>query len=984
MMLEVEASVILTSKELAVDLDGNLGTNVEIITLEEVEMAQQPDNDPLVDISPNNLAYVLYTSGTTGLPKGAMIEHRNVVQFFAAAHRLLTWNPSSRFLQNASFIFDVSIFEMFFSWSVGITLIAASQGILLGNLELLINTLQITHIAMTPTMASMIRRSRVPTVEAFIAGGEMLTQQVIEEWGGENSLFNAYGPTEVTIGCSFLCNVYKGVKPSNIGNIMDSCSCYVLSQKMEILPRGSVGELCVGGSQVARGYLKRPELTAEKFIKIPAISERIYRTGDLVKIHHDGAIEILGRIDDQVKLNGLRIELGEINAVMAKSNDLISGVVTYVLRNQWQSRDQLVSFVACAIDDQSDSLVLFSEGSEAVAAKSIVKSALDEATKKLPLYMVPSLVLPINRLPRGSTNKTDRKVLEQLYNSLSLEMIQQISLTEDEEADEASMSELEVSIRDILAEVGELPPSKVKSTTSIFHLGLDSISAIRVSSRLRSIGLNLNVAEILQQLNVKNMARLLNERENSLQEYAPTGSFEKGIKHLSNQFIESIPELLSVSNNSIEAILPCSPSQIFTISSWQNTNKTNFVSYFAFASSEKLSSSQLQASWLELLKKNSILRTAFIPTLDFKMPFVQVVLEQPVPQWTSEVVDQEQNLACIQNSVVNLASAPVYLSQPPIAAHCIEFVNSTVLVVGMHHALYDGWSLPLMMSELERNYNGIDPSSDSPNFTRFLDYVFAQDNDTQRQYWRSYLEDSKPLMFPPMNVANAGKARTFVIATDALDNIPQYEDICRENQTTLQAVFLAAWAKLQCTELNSEDSLFGLYHSGRSIPVEDVGSLMAPCINMLPLYVKNANTMDVIDLSRRIQEDLARQIPFQQAFIHDIQNTIGLGCDPLFNTYVNYLKFPAESKVPALFEVLDLLSYSDRIKSVQEAAYSDNNQNLPNPAATSIRSDLDIEIAVRGDQACVGIFCPPHILSEAQAIEMIQKLCNIVRDSLSV
>ncbi|ORY07062.1 amino acid adenylation [Basidiobolus meristosporus CBS 931.73] len=978
---EVEACVVLTSKSLSSGLIVENEDPVEVICLDEVNLSTQMDSNPPVTISPSSLAYVLYTSGTTGVPKGVMIEHHSVVQFFASTHRLLPWESDSRFLQNASYYFDVSIFEMFFTWSVGITIISSTNDNLLSNLELVINSSRITHVAMTPTVASMFHRSNVPTVKYLVAGGEMLTQQVIEEWGDGCSLFNAYGPTEITIGCSLLCNMDKTMKPSNIGSILHTCSCYVVSPKSQVLPRGSVGELCIGGPQVARGYLKRQDLTSQKFIAIPGINERIYRTGDLVRMLQDGSIEFIGRIDDQVKLNGLRIELSEISTVISKSSDLIEGVVTYVLKNQWQSRDQLVSFIACSAGSSSESLALLSEESDVAIAKTIVKLAHTEATKKLPLYMVPSLIIPINKLPRGNTNKTDRKVLEQLYNSLSLETIERISYMEDDETEESVLSEVESTIRDVLAEVGEISPNKIKGTTSIFHLGLDSISAIRVSSKLRSIGLNLTVADILQQLTVKNMARLVNQEQDNSRTNSISGASKKAVQHLSTEFFESIPALLNIPDAPIETVAPCSPAQIFTISSWQNSKKANFMSYFAFKSSERLDSTKLQSAWLSLLKQHSILRTAFVATSDFKMPYVQVVLEQPVLDWTVDELDKELDLDFIKDTIARRASVPVRLDQPPVHAHCIRFLSSTVLVVGLHHALYDGWSLPLLLTDLESAYHDINHSTNSPGFSGFLDYVFSQEEESQTKYWKKYLQDSVPLMFPVMNPNTQTESRTFVLISDALNNVSRYEELCREHQTTMQAIFLAAWATLQCDMLESGDSLFGLYHSGRSAPVDGISMLAAPCVNMLPLYVKNAKTMGLVELSLKIQEDLALQTPYQQAFIHDIQRVVGYQGKPLLNTYVNYLKFSDEGSLTGMFDVLDLLSSSNQIKAIQQAAHLNDNDISLNPAASSIKSDLDIEISVRGDQAWVGIFCQPNILSEAQATDMIHKLCNIVRDA---
>ena len=260
-------------------------------------------------ISQDDTCYCLYTSGTTGTPKGCEITHSNAIQAMLSFQRLFDghWDEHSRWLQFASFHFDVSVLEQYWSWSVGICLTSCPRDLLFGDLAGVINRLGITHIDLTPSLARLVSPREVPSLcrGVFITGGEALKQEILDTWGETGVIYNGYGPTEVTIGCTMLPRVPKNGKPSNIGPQFDNVGSFVFKPHTNTpVLRGGVGELCVSGALVGRGYLNRSELTKERFPWLKSYGERVYRTGDLVRIMHDGSFYFLGRIDDQVKLRG--------------------------------------------------------------------------------------------------------------------------------------------------------------------------------------------------------------------------------------------------------------------------------------------------------------------------------------------------------------------------------------------------------------------------------------------------------------------------------------------------------------------------------------------------------------------------------------------------------------------------------------------------------------------------------------------------------
>ena len=265
------AKLIFTDSVKATDLEGHVSVPVvqieeffEAIKSQPIELQYTPE------ITPDSLCYCLYTSGTTGTPKGCEITHKNTVQAMLAFQRLFAghWDENSRFLQFASFHFDVSVLEQFWSWSVGVCVTSAPRDLIFQDLAGTIRNLEITHLDLTPSLAALLNPEDCPSLcqGVFITGGEKLRRDILDKWGEKGCLYNGYGPTEVTIGCTMYPRVPITADPSNIGPQFDNVGSFVLQAGTEkVVPRGSVGELCAYGPLVGRGYLNREALTKERF-----------------------------------------------------------------------------------------------------------------------------------------------------------------------------------------------------------------------------------------------------------------------------------------------------------------------------------------------------------------------------------------------------------------------------------------------------------------------------------------------------------------------------------------------------------------------------------------------------------------------------------------------------------------------------------------------------------------------------------------------
>jgi amino acid adenylation domain-containing protein len=363
-------------------------------------IARCPTRNPISGVSPENLAYVIYTSGSTGRPKGVMVRHRGVCNRLQWVQENLPLGSGDGMMLKAPLTFDVSVSEVFWPLMSGARLVVARGG-LQGDGRYLIETIckqAVTTLELVPAMLAALLEDkevgRCSSLRRVICGGEGLAADLQQRFFRalpHAELYNSYGPTEATIDVTFWkCEL--GAQDTNppIGRPIANTQAYILDRAMQPVPVGVGGELHIGGVQVARCYLARPELTAEKFVPNPFGAGRIYKTGDLCRFRSDGAIEFLGRMDQQVKLRGLRIELGEIEAVL-KEHPAVRECVALVRQDKTGSSSKLVCYVV---------------------ARGVSPDELRQhARKTLPDYMVPSAFVFLEELPLTANRKLDRRAL---------------------------------------------------------------------------------------------------------------------------------------------------------------------------------------------------------------------------------------------------------------------------------------------------------------------------------------------------------------------------------------------------------------------------------------------------------------------------------------------------------------------------------------------------------------------------------------------
>lgn len=774
-------------------LDQEIATPSEILST-----ASQP-------ILPTDAAYIMYTSGSTGKPKGVTISHSAATQSLLAHDKHIP--RFRRFLQFAAPTFDVSVFDTFFPLIRGCTLVGCDRGRLLADLPKAINELDIDATELTPTVAGalLVERKAVPGLKVLLTIGEMLTRKVVDEFG-DGVLHGMYGPTEAAIHCTVASNFRKEDKVGDIGVPLDTVSAFVLApqtsagdREAEILPLGWVGELAVGGWQLADGYLNRPDLTNEVFVET-AQWGRLYRTGDRARILPSGRIECLGRVSiGQVKLRGQRVELGEIEEAVLKTPSVKSAIASVV----------------------DGSLVVFISTSSKTLARDEVKEVCREW---LPGFMVPSDIVVYGELPRLASGKVDRKRLEKEYSKRA----------GNEEADEKpSLTRPEATVARVVERLLKKIPRRA---SSLVAMGLDSIQAIRLVSQLRVEGLRVDVLDVMKSDTVEGIASAASSPRTTAasSDFARnrySAVLEEGLLKVPTELVEEI-----------EGIIPCTSLQESMISETAR-NAAAYCNWILLELPSTADVTLVEAAFRVIIQRNEILRTGFI-ALD--TGFAQVI-------WKTPRKDQFR-LADTVDSDWQITLSEI-LSPPFTAAFMEDGDGIKKLGIRIHHAVYDGWSWEHILSDFELLLDGHDALLARPQYRDVVNWELTRSSasvENATKFWKSTLEGAGETRLPGFDshseVQPGVSVRNLRLSTPLSD----LESSARNSGVSPQVLVQSAWAYLLSCYVGKEDIVFGTVASGRTIPIDGIEHIMGPTILTLPVRVQVGLHTDVNSLLQEI------------------------------------------------------------------------------------------------------------------------------------
>jgi amino acid adenylation domain-containing protein len=472
------------------DADGAAGlpeTGATVLSLgsEWPDLSQREPANLDLALDPASVAYVIYTSGSTGKPKGVVVEHRHALNFLLGMIEHWNIGPDHRVLQFASLNFDVSVMDMFMTLCSGATAIMADRQTLLSPPRLgdLLRDEKVSFACLPPAVVNLLTGQDFPDLHVLLSAGEELSTELLKAWLRPGlHVYNGYGPTEAAIGACFG-EMDGTIFPPPIGRPKPNYQVYVLDPYLNPLPVGVVGELHIGGAGVTRGYLNRPELTAERFIDDPFRDEqgaRLYKTGDLVKRLPDGEIAFVGRIDGQIKIRGLRVELGEIEAAIASFPQVLQAVVTVITDPAGEK--QLAGYLRVEGD----------------AENFLVPDLRQYLGQRLPGYMVPPNLILLDAFPLTHNGKIDKASLPA-----------PAAVSSDSYVAPSTL--IETVLVDMYAELLNL--EQVGVDDSFFDVGGSSLQAMQLVSRLRNdLAVDVDVTAIFLAPTPRQLTVLLRDK----------------------------------------------------------------------------------------------------------------------------------------------------------------------------------------------------------------------------------------------------------------------------------------------------------------------------------------------------------------------------------------------------------------------------------------------------------------------------------------
>lgn len=810
-----------------------------IIDIDNDDIFSGDIENPSNNAKPDNLAYVIYTSGSTGKPKGVLIEHRSAVNTLYGLQKRYPLTEKDAYLFKTNHTFDVSVSEIFGWLFQGGRLVILKHGDekLTSTILDVIEKNKITHINFVPSVlqttldsASEADCKKLRNIKYFFVGGEAISKALIQRVNtilAEGAYFeNLYGPTETTVwATSFNLRSDYNTVNTPIGKPLQNVKTYILDKTLNICPIGIPGELHIGGSSLARGYLNRQELNSEKFIKnifSDTPGEHIYKTGDLCRYMPDGNIEYMGRIDNQVKIRGFRIELGEIDACVSLHPDIQKAVVT---AREYQAGERIL---VC--------YYILKEGRLAPSVDQFRRYLLSH----LPDYMVPSAFVRLASFPLTSSGKLDRKALPAPDFTIKQDYV-------------APRSDLENIIATIWSQ--ELNVEKISVTANFFELGGHSLSAARIISKIeKQTHKKMSLSDLY---NTKTIAELVNIIKNARASSSDT--LDKPL--VKNKQTGSIP--LSANQFGFWLLQRIKPT----------SSALRIVSCKHIYG--KVDPAALTHAFETILKNHEILSyyiSQRLPLQSYQGKCKFHLIEQNLSH-LSESRKEEALLA----SFHDLEKYNGWKKNSPLFVAKIFYLNDqeAELQICVPHIIFDEISVQVFFSELSKYYlNYINKSDNHTDITQYREYIFYERDqidkliDRDIVFWTDYLRDTTLLTAPMTGIIHDidmqnTRNTTFIECPN--DLITDLRNFCISNKISITDALYAATvlgAKQNLFQGQAEEKLAAIIvRSGRDKEQYDntMGNLFR--LDLIKVYA-SPNT-SLVDVSKNIQKSLIEAEPYQ-------------------------------------------------------------------------------------------------------------------------
>lgn len=848
MIGETNLSLILTNTEKS----EKLPVTSEVIDINSILKKSNSDiyNKFIKD---NHLAYVIFTSGSSGKPKASLLEHKGLVNIAYEQIKVLEVNKNSRILQFASLSFDAATWEWIMALCSGASLYLLSYDEV-HSPEKLNNYVvknQISHATIPPALLPLLQRDSWASVSHLIVAGESCNLSIANLWAKNRNFYNAYGPSEATI-CTTIAKFNDSVENLHLGKPIANTCVYIMDENLNQVDQG---ELYIGGVGLSRGYLNQEELNFQKFIKNPDESSphnTLYRSGDLVRIDSCGNILFLGRADNQVKIRGNRIELEEIESVLLSHPYVIQATLAAI--NEGENNKVLLAWV---VPDKQ-------------------KFAIDEfflemelrkyLTKKLPDFMQAARIIILDEMPLTLNNKIDKSALPIP------------DLTRHSAPYVEPENEIERKLCTIWQDILEI--SKIGIADNFYWLGGNSLSATQIISRIRKEfdGLDLPFSLFIKSGNIKNLAIVLNDNNNK---YHVLPDIEVSSGNSRSSKISSIQRSTLFMQSMDKSIPYCNTPIVFTIEGCPDFNNLKQAIQLEIETHEILRSFYIyeKEKWIKTTKEE----------ISFDYEFFDI----------SDVNEKENSLKNIIDSKQKKNFD--LTTEIPLKLFIIKIEKDRYILGFIFHQIaFDGQSSAIFMRKISDNYNKIGNNSivniGNKKTTQYIDYTHWRDqlkidheHPKSMQWWKKYLEGapevhSIPLDFPrPIQQSYAGKTIEFTIENPQFKKINQFA--C-DHHLSLFMLLQAAFWTLIAHYSNKTDIVTGTVSAGRL--KGDFQDCIGNFSNILVLRGNIADNPTFQDFVQRVKANIEKAFTQQWIFFDEIVDNLkpkrSLSHNPLVQT----------------------------------------------------------------------------------------------------
>ncbi|KAL7940158.1 putative non-ribosomal peptide synthase [Trichoderma barbatum] len=818
------------------------------------------------EMNPSDAAYIQFTSGSTGQPKGIVIEHSSFLANALAHLDAIQLNENSRTLQFAAHTFDAFLTEVVMTLLAGGCICIPSEEARVNDLTSVINELSVNWMGITPTLARVLNPTDVPGLKTVCLWGEMAPRELISTWADSVELINCYGPSENSVGATTHSFSSGSRNPSCIGRAVKNANAWIVRMDNinKLAPIGAVGELVLQGPTVARGYLLDPSRTNDKFktgmpwldSKGSSQNQRVYFTGDLVRYASDGQMEFCGRRDTAVKIRGQRVELGEIEHHIIHSGQGYAASAVMVIGPPHISAETLVAFVsetgASSESASKPGSVLRSSSSEVRSRAALLESHLSTVLTRA---AVPLLYLPLHWIPSVPSGKVDRQRLLALVASLTDTELAEYS-SHSNSIKEAPNGEMEGLFVQLWSEILGVNAQIVSRHDNFFYLGGNSILAMRLTVAARKKNISISVDQVLKNPRLADIASLassikLDSPETSESGYLPFSTLSKV---LAEDFVEDvIASKLSVLATDVEDVGLATDYQIENLA-WSSLKQRGGTNYITLDFSDALDPQRLQQACERLVAHHAILRTVY---LIHKRRVYQVALKQLPFDIIHSINTQD---------VVETTSAIVDadLRQPlDISKALIKFwfiiVNGNVkrLILRASHLQYDGVALIRWCKELNLVY-AAQELGPTPSFPGYTYYAANHDPEGARNFWKKLLAESSMT-----RVFNHKEIPWKNVLDGQVDSMIDSCLLQCSPDITVGTVMKAAWALVLAEMARTSDVVFGSVVWGRNAAFPDVEDVTGACIDNIPVRVRITKDMSRLSLLQQVQEQYFEAINFE-------------------------------------------------------------------------------------------------------------------------